>query len=1059
MAVREFIKKQSELLALEREAEIAETSALAENVPLKELQRRGVCLLKLHPASQSTGLYGRTLVTFAPRKGHGDGTLPTHNISSGDIVGVSPSHGGGASSTEDPSGIVSRVTQSSITVAFDHKDTEGPVTFEYEGLYRLTKLANDVTYRRLKRSLSDLDACSSSQAHHLVDVLFGEADVSPPSLPLPQPRQPAESAELQFFNENLDRSQREAVTFALGQRDVAIIHGPPGTGKTTTIVEIIRQAVKQKLKVLACAPSNVAVDNLVERLAAGKVHIVRLGHPARLLHSIQRYALDAILASSEEAGIVRDVRKEIDQTRTLLSKTKQAGEKRRLRDEARTLRKELREREQHAVQEILQRADVVLATNTGASPTGPLSHLPREHFDLAVVDECAQALEAGCWIPLLLAPRCVLAGDHQQLPPTILSDRAAADGLAVSLMERAVKLHDDKITRMLTTQYRMNSAIMRWSSDALYDGKLAADESVARHLLKDLPGVEQNEDTSLPLLLIDTAGCGLEELDLESEVSKGNEGEADLVAVHIERLLDSGVPAWEIAVIAPYNLQVELLRLRLSGRHPDLEIKSVDGFQGREKEAVVISLVRSNSKGEVGFLAEDRRINVAVTRARRHVAVICDSDTIRHHGFLKNLVEYMEANGEVRSAFQYQDEIDLSSSDAPRPDYLKFRQSKPSIKKDKGAKPKQPRPKEKRHHTSDTKTRSFDPEVSAKREAELTAQVQSFAKDRTADRLAFPPTLNSHDRLVVHQAAEQLGLYHSSIGEGRDRHIIISSQPIRTDVAESKSSSHGSDGKDSTDSVEEKLANVHVDAVLEELRTENLMDVIIGADHDGTDVLSLDAEGNVEKENTDLVNVRDGAIKDINCQGEASFAQKARPPKQETKSSEEATDLHKCKFCKKKLPPGSVLLHEIHCEKKMEEKRRLQEVSKTKKKTDKSKQRNALEHTTEEDFDKLIALAVESDNRCNFVRCAERIALTGVRCAFCNRRYCFGHAMPEVHGCGEMARAHARKVVHREKEVWAGSGTRERKVDPTRRAQLERKLEKKRGEMEEKRTRKSAKKK
>ncbi|XP_071796119.1 DNA-binding protein SMUBP-2-like [Asterias amurensis] len=1096
MAVRNFVQKHTELLSLEREAEIAETSALIENTPLKELQRRGVCLLKLHLVNQSTGLYGRTLVKFAPNKGHGDGNLPAHNLNPGDIVGVGQSHGGGASSTDDPSGIVSKVTQVAITVAFDHKDTEGgSVTFDHEGLYRLTKLANDVTYRRLKKALQSLDSYTTGPASHVIDVLFGEADVRPQTRPDQPTSDQTGSSDFQLFNENLDQSQQDAMTFALSQRDVAVIHGPPGTGKTTTVVEIIRQAVKQKLKVLACAPSNIAVDNLVERLAASKVRIVRIGHPARLLPSIQKHALDAIVASSDEAKIVQDVRKEIDQTRIQLSKSKQGKEKRHLRDEAKILRKELRERERHAIREILQRADVVLATNTSASLSGPLSYLPKDHFDVVVIDECAQAVEASCWIPLMYAPRCILAGDHQQLPPTILSDKAASDGLAVSLMERAVNLHSDQITKMLTTQYRMNAAIMQWSSNELYESKLTAADSVSSHLLSDLPGVEETEDTSVPLVLIDTTGCDLYELEVESEVSKGNEGEADLVVVHVERLLASGLAASEIAVIAPYNLQVELLRLRLSGRHPRLEIKSVDGFQGREKEAVVISLVRSNSRGEVGFLAEDRRINVAVTRARRHVAVICDSETVSHHGFLKNLVEYMSTNGEVRSAFQYQEEIDIS--EYTRPDHLLLRQSKQSSGTEKGTRPKQPRPQAKHYNIPGNKERTFDAEASAKKEIELTEQVQRFSRDQTRDEIQFPSNLNSHDRLVVHQVSEKLGLNHFSVGEGKDRHITISKKPIAAE--ESKvDPSQGALGEKSLDdaNVGLKGTDSNVDVIIEELGTKNPMEAISDLALDAQEVLTHNAEGsfvecdhethwnhaadfsNVECKNNTKVSTeatehssktkklsteaQEQSTKTTNVSPEAQeqSSQTTKVQTPEVKEPVEKIDLYKCKFCKKKLPAGNVFLHEIHCEKVTEDKQRLKDASAgAKKKMDKSKQRNLLEKTTEEDFDALIAIAIKSDTRCNYVKCKEKISLTGILCQFCNRRYCFGHNMPEVHGCTEMARAHARKVVHREKVVRAGSGVKERKVDPNVRAHLERQLDKKRNEMAEKRTRKSSKKK
>lgn len=340
-----------------------------------------------------------------------------------------------------------------------------------------------------------------------------------------------------------------------------------------------------------------------------------------------------------------------------IEKAKKSAAIRSLWAENKNLLKEMKERQKSIVKQILTNADVILATLTTASLDGPLKHVEKDHFDVCFIDECSQALEVACWIPIALVKKCVLAGDHNQLPPTIISSKAAKEGLSVTLMERLLKLHGDSIKMMLTTQYRMHEAIMSWPSKQLYENKLVADESVKSHLLSDLPNVENNEETSIPLLLIDTAGCELYELQAEDEESKGNEGEADLVLIHIENLVRAGVRPSDIAVITPYNLQVDLIKTRCFGKYSKVEIKSVDGFQGREKEAVILSLVRSNDNGEVGFLSEDRRINVAITRAKRHLAVICNSVTVSHSKFLKSFMQYCEENGELRSAFQYENQI------------------------------------------------------------------------------------------------------------------------------------------------------------------------------------------------------------------------------------------------------------------------------------------------------------------------------------------------------------------------------------------------------------------
>ena len=295
---------------------------------------------------------------------------------------------------------------------------------------------------------------------------------------------------------NLDGSQREAVRFALLQKELAVVHGPPGTGKTTTIVEIITQSVRRGDKVLATAPSNVAVDNLLERLVKNKVKVVRLGHPARVHADLQKYSLDGQINLSEATQLVRDVRADIDKSFSKIKKSRSKGETFGLRREIKELKKELHERERNAIKEILKRADVVLSTLTSASRDGPLKHLPRDHFDVTVIDECSQSLEIGCWIALPYANKAILAGDHLQLPPTIMSEEAARKGLSFTLMERVIEHWNKDVVRMLKIQYRMNAKIMEWSSKALYDGELTAHSSVASHLLKDIPGITDGENTS-----------------------------------------------------------------------------------------------------------------------------------------------------------------------------------------------------------------------------------------------------------------------------------------------------------------------------------------------------------------------------------------------------------------------------------------------------------------------------------------------------------------------------------------------------------------------------------
>ena len=270
--------------------------------------------------------------------------------------------------------------------------------------------------------------------------------------------------------------------FALAANDLAIIHGPPGTGKTTTVVELIVQAVERGQQVLACAPSNTAVDNLLERLVAMGQKAVRIGHPARVAEDLRPHTLDGLAERHENISVVREMYREAEVLFKKAGKWTRhrpvRGEKAALRDEAKQLKKHARLMEKQAIEQILSRAKIICATTTFNEDL-----LQDKWFDMVVIDEACQSTEPGCWVPILKADKIVLAGDHKQLPPTVLSREAAAEGFALSLLERQVEIYGDKIHRMLDVQYRMNSAIMNFSSGHFYDSELLADASVKDHLL------------------------------------------------------------------------------------------------------------------------------------------------------------------------------------------------------------------------------------------------------------------------------------------------------------------------------------------------------------------------------------------------------------------------------------------------------------------------------------------------------------------------------------------------------------------------------------------------
>ncbi|KAG6841057.1 hypothetical protein C0991_002268 [Blastosporella zonata] len=601
------------------------------------------------------------------------------------------------------------------------------------------------------------DEKASIESLHLTKVLMGV---------VPRSKiQPIHA--LKFFDDSLNPSQKEAIKFCLESPEVACIHGPPGTGKTHTLIELIRQFTSissynpKPLRLLVCGASNLSVDNILERLLAlpvpekgDKLKVTRIGHPARVMaregildstlevkatrtEQVRASTVSAILVVLivMQAVLAKDVKNELEETLGILSgkgkgtkgKRPKGTERKKLWDDVKALRKEYRQREGGVVKSVLSESQIVLATCHSAGGRQLWDH----DFDVLIIDEATQALEAVCWIPISKAKKLILAGDPMQLPPTILSlnknkkvkgggSKSGATGtkpkvldsssqreeeekdltsdsslpsdsgepdleanvlptspsitppkaarpllrsprsLETTLFDRLEDMYGNSIKRMLTVQYRMHSQICAFPSKTLYSSRLTSHASVEGHLLKDLSNAHaENEDDrkemlETPVVFFDTAGCEyFERVDGDGdEGSRCNENEATVVKNWVEKLVETGLTPDQIAVITPYQAQVTLLASVLRPMYgTDLEIGSVDGMQGREKEAVIISLVRSNDKREVGFLKEKRRLNVAMTRAKRHLCVVGDSSTIFHGGsYLKQWLAWLDANADVKYA-------------------------------------------------------------------------------------------------------------------------------------------------------------------------------------------------------------------------------------------------------------------------------------------------------------------------------------------------------------------------------------------------------------------------
>lgn len=614
-----FFKDLKALLDLETAAEKERFLLILSLQSPQHREANGTCLTALAVDDEYPGLGGRFIVVL--RKAS-RAALPWTKLDAGDPVILSGKPEG---EIWNGRGVVAERQAQVIHVAF-----EEPIPDLEDAGPLLLDLSFDESTRRKERQA--LDAVMQAKGNRLAelrDIFLG----------LKAPAEVKEDVNL-HIQTALNETQILAVKKALKAKDVSIVHGPPGTGKTTTLVEIIRHSIRPEGKILVTASSNLGVDNLLEKLINTGIKAVRLGHPARVMESLRIHALDYKAEKHEDARLARKMMKEaqvlFQQARRYTRSAPPKGSKQALWSEAKALMAEARRLENRAVERVLDEADVICATTTGLDPFV----LGARRFSLVVLDEAGQCTEPNAWIPLQRAEKLVCGGDHCQLPPTVLSLDAAKQGLSISLMERLVHQHGELITTRLDVQYRMNTAIMNFSSQEFYDGALHAAESVKDRTLPD----------EVPLLWIDTAGAGFEEESEQESGSRYNPKEAAVILFRVEQLMNQGITAEQLAVITPYAAQARYLRTQLA--ESGIEVDTIDGFQGREKDAVLISLVRSNEDQEIGFLKETRRLNVALTRARKHMTVVGDSATLSVHPFQQRLLQYFETEGSYQSVWE-----------------------------------------------------------------------------------------------------------------------------------------------------------------------------------------------------------------------------------------------------------------------------------------------------------------------------------------------------------------------------------------------------------------------
>lgn len=622
------------LIDVERDAERAENERKLDKLPVQAREALGKTVTRLVITREDFGVGGHPLWVLS-RPSAGEEYSPFQALNQGDLVAIS---------FQDPDvprvrGTLYDVDQFEITVAVNGAEAiQAP-----KGKCQLDVLGSEATYKRMKKALNTVQSTEKKELVRLREVFM---QLEPPTFE--QDREPVD-----FFNDGLNKWQKEAVEKALAANEVALVHGPPGTGKTTVLVEIIRQAVARGARVLASAPSNIAVDNLLEKLLDTDLHVVRMGHPARILDSLRHATLSAQVTEHGDQSYIR----ELDQQRERLIRQRNRAvdrgqglsweERKQMDREIQGLWQEARDIEYGLGKQILAEADVVLVTHGGISKP-----ILKKLFDVVIMDEASQATEPLSWIPITQAKKVIFAGDPLQLPPTIYSEEAKSKGLSTTLFERLQTFLPEEAQTLLRVQYRMHETIMGFSSQQFYNGALEAAESVKAHTAAELENVNETALTQVPLIFVDTAGTGYDESWNDLLESRENEGEAKLALYLYTQLRDAGIPAHSIALLTPYVAQARLLR-QLSGNDRAVEIGSIDGFQGREKEAVILSLVRSNDKGEVGFLSDTRRMNVGMTRARRLLIVLGDSGTLSQNPFYLKFIEYTDSHHAHHSAWEW----------------------------------------------------------------------------------------------------------------------------------------------------------------------------------------------------------------------------------------------------------------------------------------------------------------------------------------------------------------------------------------------------------------------
>lgn len=632
--MKKYIKNLIKLVNYERDAEIELMRFEIAHMSGQKREELGRAIMKVKGKHMGKEL-GMQIVQF------GRSEKIDTEISVGDMVLVS---------TDNPlkSNFTGTVTEKGarfVKVAFDKTIPR----WVLKKKVRLDLYANDITFKRMEDNLKHLNLKGKNALEYILNKR--------------NPKKNRPTPYIDYIDTSLNKSQKTAIENALSCENFYLIHGPFGTGKTRTLVELISQETRQNHKVLATAESNAAVDNILERLMKNKkLNLTRLGHPQR----VSKHNITQTLAYKvENHKLNKKIRKIYRKIENLAEKrssyTKPTPQYRRgygdydiiynaskgkggrgispdkmksmaqwieYNQQIDELHDDIKRVENKMIRDIIEQSDVILSTNSSAA----LESIARTKFDVAIIDEASQATIPSVLIPISKAHRFILAGDHKQLPPTIISDKAHE--LEKTLFEELIRLYPFK-SQLLNVQYRMNSLLMKFPNAEFYNNSLKSDSSVDEITINDIIKSNKKEEA---MLFVDTSEVDMEgERHLKDSKSIINKLEAKIAIEITQNYLNEGLSEDEIGIISPYADQVKIIQDRTP-----VEVKTVDGFQGREKEIIIISTVRSNKNGNIGFLNDLRRLNVAITRAKRKLIIIGNKNTLKHNPTYARLIDFVE---------------------------------------------------------------------------------------------------------------------------------------------------------------------------------------------------------------------------------------------------------------------------------------------------------------------------------------------------------------------------------------------------------------------------------